>query len=272
MGYPVLRRFRIGLFLVTLTPVTLGLIPLQALLISLNHPAALRLPRFYHRFVARLLGIRVKVHGRPLPKGARLFIANHMSWIDIVVLGSLLPLTFIARADMAQWPIFGLLARLQRTIFVDRTRKMATGSAIRSISERFADQEAVLLFAEGTTSDGHRVLPFRSALLGAVSGAALDHEATAQPVALAYQRRHGLPIARYARPDIAWYGDMTILPHLNGIIAGGPIEVDVWFGDPYPLERMADRKALAGLAQRQIRAAVALLSRNRERPFVWPQG
>lgn len=271
MGPSVLRRFRIGLFLVVLTPLTLGLIPLQAIFIAISPPAASKLPRFYHRIVALLLGIRVRVYGQPLPKGARLFIANHMSWIDIVVLGSLLPLTFIARADMATWPIFGLFARLQRTIFVDRTRKMATGSAIQTISKRFADQEAVLLFAEGTTSDGHRVLPFRSALFGAVSGAALEHDATAQPVALAYQRRHGLPIARYARPEIAWYGDMTILPHLKGIIAGGPLEVDVWFGEPYPQEQMADRKALASLAQRQIRAAVAVLSRNRERPFVWPQ-
>ncbi len=262
----ILGRVRIGLFLVVIVPVTLALIPVQWLALRVQAPYAARLPMLYHRFAARLMGLRVRVSGVPLNAGPRLFLCNHSSWLDIIALGSVMPLSFVARADVADWPIFGLFAKLQRTVFVDRTRKMATKQARDALAGRLQHKEAIVLFAEGTTSDGNRVLSFRSALIGAVSGSLEEPDTALQPVAMAYRRRSGLPLMRHERPAIAWYGDMELIPHFGGVLKGGPIEVEICFGPPLTAEHKADRKAATHYAERQIRVAVATLLRGRDRP------
>lgn len=266
MTQSLIGRMRIGLFLVVIVPVTLMLIPVQWLALRSGTALAARLPLFYHRFATRLMGVRVHVSGVPLAEGPRLFLSNHSSWLDIIALGSVMPLSFVARADVAGWPIFGLFAKLQRTVFVDRTRKMATRQARDALAGRLKQDEAIVLFAEGTTSDGNRVLSFRSALIGAVSGSIDQPDMALQPVAIAYRRRSGLPLLRHERPDIAWYGDMDLLPHFGGILRGGPIEVEICFGPPLADDHKADRKAATRIAERQIRAAVATLLRGRDRP------
>ncbi len=270
MLHLILGRFRIALFLAAIVPVTLILIPIQWVMVKVRLRAARRLPVMYHRFVTWMMGLRVRVHGVPLASGPRFFLSNHVSWLDIVALGSVLPLSFIARADVASWPIFGLFAKLQQTVFVDRTRKMATKTAVTSVAERFHRGEAILLFAEGTTSDGNRVLEFRSALLGALSTDMVAEQVSVQPIALLYRNRAGMPLRRFDGPDIAWYGDMDLLPHFAGILKGAPIVIDIWFGEPFHAEAMTDRKALALTARQQIRAARAVLARGRDMPPSWP--
>ena len=266
----ILGRIRIALFLIAIVPVTLFVIPPQWVMMKLRLRAASWLPLIYHRYVTRMMGVRVRVHGVPLTVGPRLFLSNHVSWLDIVALGSVLPLSFVARADVAAWPIFGLFAKLQQTVFVDRTRKMATKTAVMSVAERFGRGEAILLFAEGTTSDGNRVLDFRSALLGALSSESAADRVNVQPIALLYRHRAGMPLRRFDGPEIAWYGDMDLLPHFAGILKGGPIVIDIWFGDPFHADQMTDRKTLALTARDQIRAARALLARGRDMPSSWP--
>ena len=265
-GGAFIGRARIGLFLVVIVPLTLALIPVQWLALRLRSPFAARLPMVYHRIAARLIGLKIRVSGQALAKGPRLFLSNHSSWLDIIALGSVMPLSFVARADVADWPVFGLFAKLQRTVFVDRTRKMATKQARDTLAGRLQQNEAIVLFAEGTTSDGNRVLPFRSALLGAVFGSLEGGEIALQPVAMAYRRRAGLPLMRHERPAIAWYGDMDLLPHFGGVLKGGLIEVEICFGPPLSGDQKADRKAATLHAERQIRRAAALLHRGRDRP------
>src|SRR3954471_23359177 len=151
--------------------VTLPLMPLQWLAITIKSPLRRRIPVLYHRFVCRLLGIRVRRVGAPVSQRPLLIVANHSSWLDISVITAQAPVVFVAKAEIARWPFFGLLAKLQRTVFVERDRRQKTGEVNAEIGRRLAEGDPVLLFGEGTAGDGNRVMPFRTALIGAARDA-----------------------------------------------------------------------------------------------------
>lgn len=207
------------------------------------------IPVMFHRVIIRLLGIKISIEGQPSPQRPLLLASNHVSWLDISLMGALFPLSFIAKSEVDGWPVIGVFARLQRTIFIERQRRQATGAVTGEIGERLAAGDCLVLFAEGTSSEGSHVLPFRSSLLGGVRKALLaDGKAssiTVQPVAIAYQGYRGLPMNRARRPSYAWYGDMDLTPHLLGVIADGAIDVTIAFGEPLPLTLADDRKAAA---------------------------
>jgi 1-acyl-sn-glycerol-3-phosphate acyltransferase len=175
-------------------------IPLQWIALHLNLPVRRLVPMYYHRLCLWLLGVSVEVRGEPARERPLLFVANHCSWLDILVLSSVTPLVFIAKHEIGRWPLVGMLAKLQRTVFVDRSRRQATDSVNREIAARMAAGDPVVLFGEGTAGDGNLVLPFRSALFGAVrdalGGAERGH---VQPISIAYTRLHGLPMGRQFR-------------------------------------------------------------------------
>src|SRR5687768_5534491 len=152
-------------------PVTLVLMPIQWLAIAFKRPLRRRIPVFYHRFVCRLIGIRVNCVGAPVAQRPLLIVANHSSWLDISIITACAPVVFVAKSEIARWPFFGLLAKLQRTVFVERDRRHKTGAVNAEIAQRLAEGDPVLLFGEGTAGDGNRVLPFRTALIGAAGGA-----------------------------------------------------------------------------------------------------
>jgi lyso-ornithine lipid O-acyltransferase len=259
----MLARLRIFIFLALIVPLTLVLIPVQWLAIRLDAPLARQLPVIYHKIVCTLLRLKVRVSGTPQKTAPLLILSNHSSWLDIVALSSVMPVSFIAKSEVAGWPIFGLFARLQRSVFIDRSRRMATRDAHRAVSDRLQSGDAIVLFAEGTTSDGHRVLSFRSSLVGAASEWLGDAEAKIQPVAITYTRRAGLPIPRAERPCIAWYGDMELIPHFKGIILGGPIEVTLSFCDPLEPDLARNRKIATRAAEQAIRLQAANVMRGR---------
>ena len=229
----MIRRLRVAGLLVVLVPAGLVLVGLQALVLRFGWRLSHWLPVVFHRLACRLLRVRVAVRGEPVTGRAVLVVSNHTTWLDIVVLSTLQPMSFIAKSEVAGWPLFGTLARLQRTIFIDRSRRKGAAEANSEIAERLAGGDAIVLFAEGTTSDGGRVLPFRSSLLGAardaIARAGHDGHVLVQPVTVAYPARGGLPVGYGDRPGIAWYGDMDLIPHLVGIIAGPPLD-----GQPSP--------------------------------------
>lgn len=242
-----------------LVPVTLIGIPLQWAALRLGAPGRRAIPLAYHRIVCATLGIRRIVHGEP-PRGpAALILSNHVSWLDICVLSALTPLSFIAKAEVGTWPVVSLLARLQRTVFIDRTRRADTARANGAVARRLREGDRIVLFAEGTTGDGTRVLPFRSALVGAAREALTADGAgdvVLQPLAITYVRRDGLPLQRGDRPAIAWHGDMELAPHLKGILAGGPIDVQLTWGTPIPFDAGTDRKRATRRAEEEVRAKV----------------
>ena len=216
------------------------------------------LPVLFHRLFLRLFGLRIEVRGRPLSDGAVLVLANHVSWLDISVLGSLTPLSFVAKSEVAGWPVVGLFARMQRTVFIERGRRTQTAEVNRRVAQRLGQGDLIVLFPEGTTSDGNRVLPFRSALVGAAREALADPalgSISLQPLAITYVRRNGLPLSRRERPEIAWYGDMELAPHLAAFLRGGPFDARVTWGEPIPFAAETDRKRAAAEAERAVRRA-----------------
>lgn len=228
---------------------TLPLMPLQQLFIWLWPAAAGIFPMHYHRLVCLVLGIRVEVVGKAAERGPLLIAANHVSWLDIVVLSAVAPVSFIAKKEVAAWPFFGSLARLQRTVFVDRNRRHATGGARDEMRERLKAGDVLVLFAEGTSGDGRSVLPFKSSFFGAAEVPGV----LVQPVTLAYRGQRNLPMNRRTLPSYAWYGDMDLVPHLLGAVRSGPIEVTVVCHEPLSLSGELTRKALARHAEGEVR-------------------
>jgi 1-acyl-sn-glycerol-3-phosphate acyltransferase len=209
-------------------------------------------PRF-QRLACAALGVEVRVHGRPAP-GKRLIVANHVSWLDILTLGSIEPMTFLAKKEVGAPAFGGRLARLQGIIFVDRGRRRCIPSVNSEMARAMVKGEPVVLFAEATTSDGNRILPFRSSHFEAVREAAAAGAAAIQPVFLDYSRIGGLPVARRDRPLFAWYGDMTFMPHFRRFVAIGRTRCDVHYGPPIPVSAKIGRKILARRTEAEVRA------------------
>src|ERR1043165_250803 len=219
--------------------------PVQWLRLKLKSPAARIFPYRYHRLVAAIFGIQIRIIGKPVTGQGVLLVANHTSWIDILIFSAATPLCYVAKAEIARWPFFGTLARLQRTVFVERERRTTTGEVRDVIRDRLLAGDTLLLFPEGTSHDGNRVLPFKSALLGAAEARLAGGEhVKVQPVSAAFTGLHGLPMGRENRPSFAWYGDMEMVPHLWEAMLAGPLDVVVQFHEPLSLDRM-DRKTLA---------------------------
>jgi 1-acyl-sn-glycerol-3-phosphate acyltransferase len=245
------------LTILVLTVVSLILIPLQWVAVKLNLPIQKHLPHLWHKIATGLVGIRIHQEGHPAAERPLLIAANHASWVDITVIGSLMPLSFIAKSEVSGWPVFGLFAKLQRTVFVNRTRRSQTAEVADTIAGRMAEGDAMVLFAEGTSNDGNCVLPFRSALLGAATRAAGNDQDTTvwvQPLSIAYQGLFGMPMGRVHRPHVAWYGDMELAGHLWGIFKHGALDVAVQWGEPVRVDPATDRKALTLQLEREVRA------------------
>ena len=236
---------------------TLPLMPVQWLLLRLNRGAARRFPHWYHRQLARLFGIHIRIIGKPVTGEGVLMVGNHTSWADIIIFSAATPLSFVSKSEVARYPLFGTLARLQRTVFVERTRRSSTGQTRDVIRERLLDGDTLLLFPEGTSHDGNKVLPFKSALLGAAEARlAGGQHVKVQPVSVAFIGLHGMPMGRENRPSFAWYGDMELAPHMWEALLAGPLDVEVRFHPPLSLDRM-DRKTLAAKAQEIVQTGQA---------------
>lgn len=262
----MINWLRVGIFLIVLLLVSGLLIPVQLLALHFDWPLRRRLPRQWHRMALWFLGIRVHVHGTIDARRPLMIAANHASWKDILVLGSLADVAFIAKTEVASWPVFGFLARLQKTIFVVREEKRRTGDQVNEIAARMADGEIVVLFPEGTTSDGNRILGIKSSLFGAAA-AALPKEGEGvvhvQPVAIAYTRVQGMPMGRYHRPIAGWPGDTGLMEHLIGVLRAGALDVDVTFGETVDFRKGDSRKALAIRIEEQLRAMLLAHLRGR---------
>lgn len=241
---------------------TLPLMPVQALAVFANARLARRLPLVYHRIACRIIGIEVVVVGAPQASPPTLFVGNHVSYLDIPVLASVFESSFVAKAEIARWPFFGWLARLQRSVFIERRSHHAVRHR-DSIAARLEQGDNLVLFPEGTSSDGIRVLPFKSALFSVAENQVNGRPLTVQPFSIAYTRLGGLPINRDWRPLYAWYGDMELPGHAWRVLGLGRVRVDVVLHPPLTLDALGSRKALADHCQRVVAegAAAALAGR-----------
>jgi 1-acyl-sn-glycerol-3-phosphate acyltransferase len=247
---------RIGFAFSIIFLVSLALMPLQLLALRFDWRLRRTLPRVWHRIICYLLGIRIRVHGQIEKRRPLMLCTNHSSWMDIMVLSAVADVAFIAKIEVRDWPIFGTLAKLQKSVFVVREEKRKTGQQANEIAGRMADGEIMVLFPEGTTSDGNRLLEVKSSLFGAAA-MAVPHSPNGmvlvQPAAVAYTRVHGVPMGRYHRRLAAWPGDLDLLPHLIDILKCGAIDVDVSFGQAVEYRSDTNRKEVSATIARRIR-------------------
>lgn len=229
------------------------LLPVQIVAVVIPGRLKERLPRFYHRMLWRPIGLEVRAHGTPNPARPTLFVVNHSSYLDVTVLGGLVEGCFVAKREVAGWPLFGLLAKLQRTAFVER-RRGATADERDHIARRLGGGDNLILFPEGTSNDGNRVLPFKSALFAALEA---SEDLPIQPVSIGYTRLDGMPLGRALRPLVAWYGDMDLAPHLFVLLGLGRMTVDVVFHPTIRPSDFASRKDLARHCREIVAAGVA---------------
>jgi len=202
--------------------------------------------RTFHKIIANVLGLNVSVKGQPAPSRPLLVIANHISWLDIVAISSMLPAIFVTQHGVASWPVFGRLAKLSPSIFVNRDHKREVIGTISQISDALGAEDVVAIFPEGTSTDGMAVLPFRSALLGAVPETLRKvdhlHAIYVQPVSVRYtgpNRR----LAAWARED-----DSSFFSHLLQVIRLRRVDVTLRWNAPIPADfwtALAEKKLVA---------------------------
>jgi len=230
-------------FALTLAGAFLFLVPLQALARRRGWPIQHAIQTRFCGTICAVIGIKVDACGALPAPAPRFVVANHVSWTDIIALASLYPFVFLAKSDVASWPVLGLLARLQGTVFVERDARQDVARVNDALADVLCAGGDLVVFAEGTSSDGADVLPFRSTHFAPLEEmAARGMAPTLAPVAIAYTDG-----AR--RIDVGWYGDMTFLPHLWRLMKRGRSQCHVIFGEAIET-RGKDRKALARLIHR----------------------
>ncbi len=232
---------------------TLPLMPVQAAFVALRSRWARRFPVAYHGICCRILGIALECHGTRSTQRPTLFVVNHSSYFDIPILGAVVEGSFVAKAEVAGWPIFGWLAKLQRTVFVARTDRAGAARQRDEIRRRLDDGDNLILFPEGTSNDGIHLLPFKTTLFAAAE----DERVLVQPVSVVFHRLDGIPLGRFYRPFFAWYGDMSMGPHLWKALGMGQLTVTIRFHEPVRLKDFGSRKSLADHCRREIEQGLA---------------
>lgn len=209
------------------------------------------------RLLLRSFGISVQVHGTPMPAAGTLYVANHISWTDIPVLGLVTRAAFVAKDDMRGWPLIGRLTAEYGCVFVERERRGKVGAQAAELASHLEAERGLVLFPEGTTGLGDGVLPFRSSLFALVPGIG-EGTARVQPITLRYAHADGRAFNPQEQRQIAWIGDDELLPHALTLAGMGRIRAEVWFETPI---EAGDRK---GLARACEAAVVARLGRCAE--------
>lgn len=193
----------------------------------------------------RIAGLRTQISGEPVAAPA-LFVANHLSWLDILVIAGATGAAFVSKAEIARWPLVGALARLNRTIYVERAERGAVRGQADRLRSALAAGDKVALFPEGTTSDGASLLPFRASLLASLFPPLPGLKV--QPVALDYGE---------AARDVAWIeGESTAANAARILKRRGTLPVRLSFLEPIDPATAGDRKALAAESRARIAAAL----------------
>ena len=255
---------------------TLVSIAVQAVLLTVPGRGKVSFARSYWAVTCHLMGVRVRTLGAPARRGAAgrpvVFVSNHSSWLDILVLGGRLEGCFVSKQEVGSWPVISLIARLGRTVFVRRSRS-STGRERDDMQARLQEGDSLILFPEGTCSDGSRVMQFRSAFLSVAEQTVTEDglPPLVQPVSVVYDRLGYLPTGRASRPLFAWYGDMNLGAHAWRLAQFRGLRATVLLHAPLDPRAFADRKALARAAWEAVADGAATLRQNRPaRPIAAP--
>lgn len=267
-GVALTRRARVIRRGLSIVAWTFPCMAIQAVCLMLPGRPKVAFAQTYWAVFTRLMGIRVQVVGERASTGADrpvLFVSNHSSWVDIPIIGGVLDACFVAKGEVAGWPLIGTIARLGRTVFVSRQRT-TTGRERDVMREVLERRDNLILFPEGTSSDGCRVLPFRSSFLSVAEPRTWADPARMpliQPVSIVYDRLGGLPLGRAGRPVFAWYGDMDIGSHFWRLGQHVGLRVTVVLHAPIDPADYPNRKALTQALWRTVADGASTLRQNR---------
>lgn len=231
--------------------------PIQAGLLLFPGRPKIVFVRWYFAVLCTLIGLRIQVVGTPAAGPSVLYLSNHSSWVDILVLGAVLDGAFVSKAEVGQWPLVGWLSSLRQTVYVSRKRN-ATGGEADAMRERLGTGQNLILFPEGTSNDGTRTLPFRSSFLSIA-----DKAQTVQPISLVYDRVGGLPACRRDRPIFAWYGDMEMGAHFWRLMRRPGTRATVLMHEPADPATFANRKVLTTAVHQVVADGASVLRQNR---------
>lgn len=213
------------------------------------------LAHYYLKYAAWVIGLRITVHGALLTKRPLIVVSNHISYLDIIALGATAPLIFTPKAEIAGWPLIGWCCRVMGCVFIERKRQKTVDN-MAAIRNALDQRHALVLFAEGTTSDSKRILPIRSSYFQLIEdGFQTGQPIALQPALLRYTRIHNLPIDTDSRHLIAWYGDMDLVSHVNTLFQLGPIDVALHFLPELSLTNSESRKMIAQKCEAELQRA-----------------
>jgi 1-acyl-sn-glycerol-3-phosphate acyltransferase len=213
-------------------------------------------PMLFLRYAARVCGARVKVNGTHLKRDV-FFIANHISWVDILALAGASGTAFVAKAELAEVPIVGWLCRLNRTVFVKREHRMGVAEQINALKEALVDNWSVTVFPEGTTTDGQSLLPFKTSMLSVLEPP--PPGVLVQPVILDYG-----PVAEW----IGWIGEEGGVNNAKRVLSRkGTFAVHIHYLEPFSPEDFRGRKAISQESRRRIEEALIEIRGHPLRPF-----
>ncbi len=257
----LLRQARALRRMIWVIGLVLACVPIQAVLLLLPGRQKIDFAAFFWHAIARAVGLRVRTIGIKIEGGARpiIYVCNHSSWADIPAVGGVIRGCFVSKDDVAGWPVIGTVARLGRTIFVSRNRA-GTLRERDEMAAKLAAGDALILFPEGTSSDGARVLPFRSSFFAVAFG---DARPIIQPVSVVYDRLAGLPVNHASRAVFSWYGDMNLAPHVWQLAQWQGKRASLLFHAPLDPADFADRKALSHATWFAVAEGAAALRQNR---------
>tara|TARA_Y100000741_G_scaffold280125_1_gene219897 strand:+ start:6872 stop:7648 length:777 start_codon:yes stop_codon:yes gene_type:complete len=248
-----MRSVRLFSILLCLSIFIIITIPIQFLLNVLRLQLKNTYPLFFYKVIKNIAGINIDSEGlekiRQKDIGT-LYIANHISWFDILCLGSILNARFIAKKEVASMGIFGFLAKLSNTFFIDNSNKNKIYQYNNLIREKLINGESLILFPEGTTSEGNSIRKFKSSLFECINSS--ESLINVQPISICYVRKNNLPMGIYSRRFIAWVGETSMVSSMKEFLSSGSITVNLIFHPKVSIKRFDNRKELSSFCEEQI--------------------
>ena len=250
--------------IVLITISILVVLPLQIILNFLNLEYRYVISKFFFKFINFLIGINVDVNKEDLDllkkidNAGTLYIANHVTWMDILILGSLLKSKFIAKKEVKKMGIFGFLAIINNTFFIDNTKTLKSLDYITLIKKELLKGNNLILFPEGTTSDGNGLITFKSSFFESANSTYICPTSKSvkyinvQTLTLSYIKNYGLPMGTANRRQIAWIGNTPVLNLMFEFLMSGCVTVNVKISEPITIEDFKNRKHLAAYCENKI--------------------
>lgn len=230
---------------------TVSLIPVQLFVLTFLSKYRYVIPQLYHSGLCRLLRVRLVIHGTPSQEKPTLFILNHISWMDIPIVGKAIKGSFVAKNEVAKYPLVGRLSKLQQTIFIARTRPSVKNHK-DDMQKHLEQGDNIFLFPEGTSSNGIIIQHFKSAYFALAEKHIGDKPLTVQPVTLAYSQMDNLMMTRGTMTAVAWVGDEVLLGHIWNFLKAGRITAELRFHEPVTIDDYENRKQMASDCQLTI--------------------